>query len=257
MKVTLDHVTPLHIASNAIRQCWQSQGKSDTDTYLVCDKCNSTNIEYGVGDDNINECKDCFTTKVTLQTICGPNDKALIDRIGNKFKHSSTLEHIVFNFTIEGVSRALLQELARHRMASPSVKSTRYTLKELKNEELIDCSVFEAEFSLYSSDVWQIAGKYIVSTENYDVDISSCLALEQLQINLKNGIANDVAKYCLPEAYKTDLAWTINARSLQNFLSLRTSKSALWEIRILAKELFNSLPEDYKYLFEDCLSKED
>jgi len=103
MEVTLHHHTPLPIAAKAIRKCWASEGKSDT--------CNT--------DDNI-----------------GPNDRDLIHRVGNKFKHSSTLEHLSYNFEIKGVSRALLQELARHRMASPSVKSTRYTTsKELKNEE--------------------------------------------------------------------------------------------------------------------------
>jgi hypothetical protein len=55
------------------------------------------------------------------------------DRVGNKYRHASILEHVTYNFSIEGISRACLQELARHRMASLSVKSTRYTLKELKD----------------------------------------------------------------------------------------------------------------------------
>ena len=46
------------------------------------------------------------------------------------------IDHIFYNFHIEGISRACLQEMMRHRhRASPSVKSTRYTLKELKQEE--------------------------------------------------------------------------------------------------------------------------
>ncbi len=79
MQVTLHHHTPLVICSDAIRTCWQSFDKSDNG---------------------------------------GEVDRALIDRVGNKFKHASTLEHIVYNFYIAGISRALLQELARHRMAS-------------------------------------------------------------------------------------------------------------------------------------------
>lgn len=104
MKITLNHYTPLLICADAIRTCWQSFDKSDDG---------------------------------------GEKDKELIDRVGNKFKHASTLEHLVYNFYIEGVSRALLQELARHRMASLSVKSTRYTLKELKNEESFTCKDLE------------------------------------------------------------------------------------------------------------------
>lgn len=198
MKVTLNHYTPLLVCADAIRTCWQSFDKSDNG---------------------------------------GEKDKELIDRVGNKFKHASTLEHLVYNFYIEEISRALLQELARHRMASLSVKSTRYTLKELKNEEIFTCKDFER------------AEKYLVLTGIEMVDEMSVKALENLRLVLKEGISNDKAKYCLPESYKTELTWTINARSLQNFLTLRSDKSALWEIQNLAHALYEALPEDHKYLF--------
>ena len=44
---------------------------------------------------------------------------------------------------------------------------------------------------------------------------------------------------------------SINARSLQNFLYLRTSKSALWEIRELAYNIYKTLPKEHQYLFKD------
>jgi len=198
MKITLNHYTPLLICADAIRTCWQSFDKSDDG---------------------------------------GEKDKELIDRVGNKFKHASTLEHLVYNFYIKGVSRALLQELARHRIASLSVKSTRYTLKELKAEEIFTCKDFER------------ASKYLVLTGVEMVDEMSIKALENLRLVLVEGISNDKAKYCLPESYMTELTWTINARSLQNFISLRSDKSALWEIQNLAHALYNALPEDHKYLF--------
>lgn len=68
--------TPLQVCASAIRTCWQSQDKSDS---------------------TLNE--------------CGENDKALIDRIGNKFKHASTLEHLVLNFIIDIRDDALIQLL--------------------------------------------------------------------------------------------------------------------------------------------------
>ncbi len=204
MQVTLLHHTPLLICANAIRTCWQSFDKSDNG---------------------------------------GEKDKELIDRVGNKFKHASTLEHLHYNFYIKGISRALLQELARHRMASLSVKSTRYTLKELKNE---------VEFTLKDIDR---AKKYLVFTNVAIVDEMSIKALENLRKVLTQGISNDKAKYCLPESYKTELTWSINARSLQNFISLRSSKSALWEIRELANKVFKALPDEHKYLFEHCITK--
>ncbi len=196
MQVTLLHHTPLTVCSNAIRTCWQSFDKSDNG---------------------------------------GEKDRELIDRVGNKFKHASTLEHLSYNFFISGISRACLQELARHRMTSLSVKSTRYTLKELKENGEVDYA------------------KFLVFTGNVMVDDASKRALDNLQKILQSGTSNDIAKYCLPESYKTELTWSINARSLQNFLSLRTSKEALWEIRGLANAVYEALPEDHKYLFEDCM----
>ena len=202
MKITLLHHTPLVVCASAIRTCWQSFDKSD----------------HG-----------------------GEKDKALIDRVGNKFKHASTLEHLVYTFYIQGISRALLQELARHRIASLSVKSTRYTLKELKEEE---------PFML--KDIIR-AKKYLVFTDIDLVNEMSIKALENLRLVLKSGISNDKAKFCLPESYRTELTWTINARSLQNFIGLRSDKSALWEIRDLAKALYEHLPDDHQYLFDDYI----
>lgn len=198
MHVTLLQHTSLTVCAQAIRTCWQSFDKSDEG---------------------------------------GQKDRDLIDRVGNKFKHASTLEHLVYTFYIQGISRALLQELSRHRLASPSVKSTRYTLKELKNEECFTCKDLER------------AQKYLVFTGDERVDSMSIQALENLRQLLNEGISNDKAKYCLPESYKTELTWTINARSLQNFLTLRSDKSALWEIQNLAHALYQALPEEHRYLF--------
>lgn len=100
------------------------------------------------------------------------------------------------------------------------------------------------------------AGKYIYLTGNNEVDDVTIAQLEMLRQKVANGMANDKVKPFIPEAYKTSLVMTINARSLQNFLALRTSKHALWEIRDLANEMYNKLPEDHKYLFTDFISKE-
>jgi len=223
MKVELLQHSKLEVCAHAIRTCWQSFDKSDEG---------------------------------------GEKDKELINRVGNKFKHASTLEHLNYTFYISGVSRALLQELARHRIASPSVKSTRYTLKELKNEKtftngmsMIELKEKYTNVDEVYSDIHMVrASHYLVFTNILGVDFSSVVALENLRLMLIDGIANDKAKFCLPESYKTELTWTINARSLQNFISLRSTKAALWEIRDLANLLFKTLPTEHQYLFEDCIN---
>ncbi|WDL74864.1 FAD-dependent thymidylate synthase [Helicobacter winghamensis] len=209
MQIELLSHTELNICSHAIRTCWQSFEKGDNG---------------------------------------GEKDKELIDRVGNKFKHASTLEHLHYTFYIQGISRACLQELARHRMASLSVKSSRYTLKELKEME---------SFLPLCSENYKRAEQFLVFTENQAVNEASIYALENLRKLLVTNISNDLAKFAMPESYKTELTWSINARSLQNFLALRLSKAALWEIRELALNVFNALPKEHQFIFDGILKEED
>ena len=250
MNVELLQNSSLNVCATAIRTCWDSHDNSDK--YEGCANCGYESGEQG---DDCLDCDAILNTKSSVVVYAGEKDKALIERVGNKFKHASTLEHLSYTFYISGVSRALLQELARHRMASPSVKSTRYTLKELKEEQSFVCENTNREMKGISIASRDRARNYLVFTGIEDVDNSSVYALENLRKILISGVSNDKAKYCLPESYKTELTWTINARSLQNFLHLRTSKAALWEIRDLANMIFNNLPYEHRYLFEDSMDK--
>lgn len=222
IEVQLLHKTPIEVLVGAIRQCYESQDKSDSMYFEG---------EYQLGE----------------------RDSKLISNIIQN-GHTSTLEHITFNFQIKGISRLNLQELARHRMASLSVKSTRYTLKELKNE-----ASFIPDAMLYN---WERASKYInfIELETPDnihyfskneIDKTSIRALENLRRLVASGeFTNDQAKYALPECYRLDLYWSINARSLQNFLTLRTSEKAHFEIREMAWKIYYAIPEEYKFLFK-------
>lgn len=163
----------------------------------------------------------------------GPKDIALLKRVIDS-KHTSTIEHASYYFEIIGISRAVLQELSRHRHASPSVESTRYTLKKLIKGDINiqDC---------------------LVMTGDMNVDMASIAAVKNLKriIAENPNTTNDVLKYAIPEAFKTNERLTINARSLRNLLTLRLSKGALWEIRLLARAMFEQIPEDHMVLFDD------
>lgn len=164
-----------------------------------------------------------------------------MERVGVKNKHASTLEHVSYTFDIDGISRACLQELARHRMQSLSVKSTRYTLKELKDGERNN----------------EAMRKFLVATGNPEVDQHSNSQLQLLHDVLNKGCSNDIAKYMLPEAYKTSLVSTMNMRALQNFLQLRTSKAALWEIRELAHKMYECIPEAHRFMYTTFINKKE
>lgn len=213
MTVTLLHHTPLFIADKAIAQCWA---------------------------------KPCDPSQPNLTRI---------DRVINKHKHASTAEHLTYSFEITKVTRALLQELSRHRLASPTVKSSRYTLSELKKEDcFLDYScVTDGEYELATEDALDRAKNYVKLTGNKHVDTGILLALDNLRDLVEMGISNDITKYAMPEAYYTSLSWTINARSLQNFLALRSAPSALLEIRQLAHAIYNALPSDHQFLFSHLM----
>lgn len=182
--------------------------------------------------------------------------KARINRVANVSKHASTIEHLNYSFDIDGISRGCLQELARHRIASYTVKSSRYTLQELKEcnniRNLSEASNFIVTIgeSLYRGYSGQSR------TQKEHIDDASLDALINLQQKLKDGIPNDIAKYCMPEAYKTSLVMTINARALQNFLELRSSKHALWEIQLLAKAMYEVIPDEHKFLYNNIFKEE-
>ena len=171
--------------------------------------------------------------------------KARINRVANVSKHASTIEHISYSLDINGISRACLIELSRHRIASYTVKSSRYTLQELKKEQPFDI--------VRIANDGVKASKYIVLTGDKDVDNMSILALENVRRMIQEGKPNDVSKYCMPESFKTSLVMTINARSLQNFLELRSSKHALWEIQLLAKAMYEAIPDEHKFLYDNII----
>ena len=167
----------------------------------------------------------------------GDKDLALLKKIIDS-KHESVLEHMVFTFKITDISRACLQELARHRIASYSVKSTRYTLKELRDTPDNELEKFLIE------DIESIVKSSAIDS----------LKKIKMMLNMSNPDMDKI-KYALPECYKTELVWTINLRSLRNFLKLRLSLKAHQEIRKLATIIYSclvaNLPNDI--LFQDVI----
>lgn len=183
--------------------------------------------------DSIRECYNSFDKGDNG----GPIDQKLVKKIV-KDGHASTLEHAVYHFKIADFSRALLQELSRHRLASPSVRSTRYTLKKMLNSD-------------------ENLSNFIVLTGCTAVDMANVATLSRLKgIMIEDpNIPNDFLKYGIPEALKVSERLTINARSLRNLINLRISPRALWEFRILTVKLFEQIPEDHAVLFGDMKDK--
>ena len=147
-----------------------------------------------------------------------------------KAGHESVLEHINLTFKIEGLSRACLQELARHRHISLSVESTRHTLR--KQTE------YTPFFDNLTKEQWRFGMDFVRFADAHP------------------DMPNDELKYFIPEFWPTNLIITLNVREFRHILKLRTAPAALEEFRILARSMFLEVPDEFKYLLQDCVHEE-
>lgn len=145
--------------------------------------------------------------------------------------HESVMEHANFTFLIEGVSRVLLAQLTRHRLASYSVESQRY------------CG---ANLDLVVPDS-------MVRPELVDDIIDAKKAVEKLYKKAtKLGVPDEDARYLTFQAGKTTLMVTMNARELRHFFSLRCCSRAQWEIRHLARQMLALCQDVAPAIFADA-----
>ena len=145
--------------------------------------------------------------------------------------HESVLEHASFTFGVEGVSRVLLAQLTRHRLASYSVQSQRY------------CG---ADMELVIPDSMCIP-------ELVDDIVAVRRAVEELYSKAVGfGVPEEDARYLTLQAGTTRLMVTMNVRELRRFFSLRCCRRAQWEIREMADEMLAICKQIAPTLFADA-----
>ena len=150
--------------------------------------------------------------------------------------HESVLEHASFTFGVDGVSRVLLAQLTRHRIASFSVQSQRYVSYENgfgyvippRVKALGPEAVAEYERQMQTLHQWY------------------CQWQEKLEGS------NEDARFLLPGGCETRLMVTMNVRELRHFFSLRMCRRAQWEIRALAEEMHRQCLAVAPALFADA-----
>ena len=160
-----------------------------------------------------------------------------------KLGHESPTEHVSFTFAIEGVSRTLLAQITRHRIASYSVQSQRYvrldqfeyvTPPEIENDPAA-LEAFNQEMQDQNENYKRIAA---LLKEGHTRRLMQEEGLsEEAAAKKAEKMAIEDARFVLPNACATKMIVTMNARSLQNFFKLRCCNRAQWEIRNLANEM--------------------
>ncbi len=168
--------------------------------------------------------------------------------------HESPVEHASFTFGIEGVSRALLAQITRHRIASFSVQSQRYVSKT-------DFSyIIPPEIEAVPEAREEFIAAMEEDARHYE-SLRAKLMARHLETNLAAGMneadakraaekkANEDARFVLPNACDTRIIMTMNVRSLHNFFRLRCCNRAQWEIRELAIAMLKEVREVCPLLF--------
>ena len=154
-----------------------------------------------------------------------------------KSGHLSVAEHVNYTFLIEGVSRSLLAQLTRHRIASFSVESQRYVSMRDGFEYVIPPSI-------------AALGEYAVNEFKYQMRVIHDWYKDwQDRLERSGAKANEDARYVLPNAAATNLMVTMNARELMHFFELRCCNRAQWEIREMAWQMSKQCQEAAPELF--------
>ena len=154
--------------------------------------------------------------------------------------HESVLEHASFTFGIEGVSRVLLAQLTRHRIASFSVQSQRYVSYEKGFGYIIPPRIEE------------LGQEAVAKFREQMETIQNWYVEWQKMLGNKGEGSNEDARFVLPNACETRILMTMNVRELRHFFSLRMCSRAQWEIRDMARQMHKLCLEVAPSLFADA-----
>lgn len=188
----------------------------------------------------------------TASRLCysGANIGDLVERVNEKDQsafigklrkmgHLSPFEHASFTFGIEGVSRALLAQITRHRIASFSVQSQRYvTMGGDSPEQGFDYVVPPSIGVLGDAYVGEFRDQMRRMDEWY-----------RGWLDVLGEAKKEDARFVLPGACATRKIVTMNARELLHFFEQRCCNRAQWEIRAVAWEMLRLVREVAPALF--------
>jgi len=238
---------------------------------------------YDSFDNSENECVKNAMNELDTDAINKIEDSDLLTNLAWVHHHHSIIEHATLSFLVEGTSRGVLQEHARHRLQAISVRSTRYTMSSVINAFVASVTLgVEREVSfnfflekLLAFNLFVITDEEYLAIEikaiyekllfqykrnpNFLVDAvakSSLPFIQELQGDaqvlfeaLENGKkkrnVGDGFKHIVSDNWKVDMVVTFNIRSLKNYFDLRDSGAAWFQIQWLAEEMKKVTPLKY------------
>lgn len=203
--------------------------------------------------------KLCYSASTIDNLYDGLTDKSasdFVDMLSN-LGHESPTEHVNFTFAIEGVSRSLLAQITRHRIASFSVQSQRYVKENdfqfVTPPEIDALPEAKKEFLSAMDNAVESYNKLadMLCKKHYDMFIKAGKTEKQAK-NAAEKKAIEDARFVLPNACDTKMIVTMNARSLHNFFRHRCCNRAQWEIKAVADEMLRLVLKVAPTLFKNA-----
>jgi len=259
-KVTLLQQSGLGVAEIAARTCYDSFENSE------------------------NECVKNAMQNLDTDAINDIDDSDLLANLAWVHHHHSIIEHATLSFLVQGTSRGVLQEHARHRLQAISVRSTRYTMSSVINafvasletndgfpfflEKLLTFNLFFITDEKYLAiEIKAIYDKLQFQYERDGDFLKNAIAksslpfiedckgdsqtlFEAFQIGKKKRNVGDGFKHIVSDNWKVDMVVTFNIRSLKNYFDLRDSGAAWFQIQWLAQAMKEVTPKKYLKLID-------
>jgi len=259
-KVTLLQQSGLGVAEIAARTCYDSFENSE------------------------NECVKNAMDSMDTDAINNIEDSDLLSSLAWVHHHHSIIEHATLSFLVQGTSRGVLQEHARHRLQAISVRSTRYTMSSVINA-FTASQESEKPFTFFLEKVLALDLFVIVDREYLTIEIRAIYDKFMFQYTrdsdyLKGAVAKsslpfvdehkgdaealftalengkkkrnvgDGFKHIVSDNWKVDMVVTFNIRSLKNYFDLRDSGAAWFQIQWLAEGMKKATPVKYLKLID-------
>jgi thymidylate synthase (FAD) len=173
----------------------------------------------------------------------GGSEEKLINYL-MKNRHGSPFEHSCFTFYVKAPI-FVVREWQRHRIGSFNEMSGRYVQFEpdfyipeqvrVPGTTNKQGSKIPTELSDLPEDLKDVVEPDVIDRWNIHAREELLEAYtnsyDDYKYLLNIGVAKEMARMVLPLSLYTEMFWTVNARSLMNFLNLRTGENAQWEIR--------------------------
>ena len=176
--------------------------------------------------------------------------------------HETPVEHASFTFGIEGVSRSLLAQITRHRIASFSVQSQRYVAENqftyVVPPEIAEIPEAKEEYlrAMEEDQRHYESLTAVLKAKHKKAFLAEGLSEKSAERQAEKKAIED-ARFVLPNACTTKMICTMDARSLLHFFSLRCCNRAQWEIREVAEQMLwlvkNVAPHLFAKAGPDCL----